>query len=63
MEDKIIGGCESSGRLKTVEEPCRHGGGYCRRGRRQALPTVQFCLGQLIAAPRKLPLEALGNMQ
>lgn len=58
---KIVGGCECSGRLKAVEEHCRYGGGGCRRGRRKALPTVQFCLGQLIACAQKIASGSLGQ--
>lgn len=40
-----------------MEEVSAAGGGGA------ALPTVQFCLEQLIACARKIALEALGNMQ
>lgn len=36
-------------------------GEYCRRGRRRALPTVQFCLGQLIACAQKIASGSLGQ--
>lgn len=42
-------------------KPAGRGGGYCRRGRRQALPTVQFCLGQLIACAQKIASGSLGQ--
>jgi hypothetical protein len=42
-------------------KPAGRGGEYCRRGRRQALPTVQFCLGQLIACAQKIASGSLGQ--
>lgn len=61
MEVKLGGGCECSGRLKANDEAPGRGGEYCRRGRRQALPTVQFCLGQLIACAQKIASGSLGQ--